>query len=88
MVDGAKIARLRKDHGFLIEELGERVGVSRATMGFYEQELQIPNALTLERIAHVLEVPIGELFRDDNAPGDPGQKRMINRWARKKAEDA
>lgn len=45
------------------EELGYRVGISRAYMGFIEQGKYAPSLEVLEKIAKALKSPVGDFFR-------------------------
>ena len=44
------------------EELGDKVGISRAYMGYIEQGRYAPSLEVLEKIAKVLKSPIGNFF--------------------------
>lgn len=59
---GKKIQKIRKDHHLTQEELAEKVGVSRAYMGYIEQGRNTPSLEVLEKIAKHLKTPLGELF--------------------------
>lgn len=60
---GKKIQKRRKDVGLTQEELGERVGISRAYMGYIEQGRYAPSLEVLEKIARALKSPIGFFFK-------------------------
>ncbi len=59
---GNKIQRRRKEIGYSQEELAEKIGVSRAYMGFIEQGRNAPSLEVLEKIAKHLKLPISDLF--------------------------
>lgn len=59
---GKKIQRRRKEMGYSQEELAEKIGVSRAYMGFIEQGRNAPSLEVLEKIAKHLKLPISDLF--------------------------
>lgn len=59
---GKKIQKLRKDTGLTQEELGHRIGVSRAYMGYIEQGRNTPSLEVLEKIARQLRVSLSDLF--------------------------
>lgn len=59
---GKKIQKRRQDIGLTQEELGEKVGISRAYMGYIEQGRYAPSLEVLEKIAKVLKTPISNFF--------------------------
>jgi transcriptional regulator with XRE-family HTH domain len=58
---GKKVKKRRASLGLTQEELAEKVGISRAYMGFVEQGRNVPTLETLEKIAKALKVKIAEL---------------------------
>jgi len=59
---GKKIKKRRQYLDLTQEELAEKVGVSRAYMGFIEQSRNVPSLETLEKIAKALKVKTNELL--------------------------
>ncbi len=59
---GKKIQKRRKEMELSQEELAEKIGVSRAYMGFIEQGRNAPSLEVLEKIAKHLKLPISDLF--------------------------
>jgi len=59
---GKKIQKLRKDKNLTQEEAAEKIGISRAYMGFIEQGRYAPSLEILEKISKILKVPLKELF--------------------------
>ncbi len=59
---GKKIQKRRNELGFTQEELGDKVGISRAYMGYIEQGRYAPSLEVLEKIAKALKSPISEFF--------------------------
>lgn len=59
---GKKIKKRRQYLDLTQEELAEKVGVSRAYMGFIEQSRNVPSLETLEKIAKALRVRTSELL--------------------------
>lgn len=51
----------RNKAGYTQEELADRIGVSRAYVGYLEQGRNTPSLGVLEKIARVLKVKISEL---------------------------
>lgn len=55
---GKKIQKARKISGMTQEELADKVGVSRAYMGYIEQGRNAPSLEVLNKIARVLRISI------------------------------
>ena len=53
---------LRKSKGFTQEELAIKVNVVRQTVSKWEKGLSVPDAVTLQKIAEVLDVSVNELL--------------------------
>ena len=58
-----KIQKRRKELGLTQEQLAEKVGVSRAYMGYIEQARNTPALETLEKIAKALKTSTSELLK-------------------------
>ena len=65
---------LRKQKGFSQEELAARLHVARQTISKWEKNLSVPDAVTLIRLAEILEVSVsdllGEKIEDENVTSD------------------
>lgn len=59
---GKRIQRLRKEAGLSQEKLGEKIGVSRAYMGYIEQGRNSASLDVIAKIAKALKVPVADLF--------------------------
>jgi DNA-binding XRE family transcriptional regulator len=59
---GKKIQKIRKSIGFTQEELAEKIGISRAYMGFIEQGRYSASLEVLEKIAKALRIKMSDLF--------------------------
>lgn len=60
---GRKIQNIRKKKTDMTQEdLADKVGISRAYMGYIEQGRNIPSVEVLAKIARVLKVPVSNLF--------------------------
>jgi DNA-binding XRE family transcriptional regulator len=59
---GRKIQKKRKEAGLTQEELGYKVGISRAYMGYIEQGRYAPSLEVLQKIAKSLNTPISDFF--------------------------
>lgn len=58
---GKKIQKKRKEAGLTQEELADKVGISRAYMGYIEQGRYAPSLEVLEKIAKALKTPMNTL---------------------------
>ena len=65
---------LRKQKGFSQEELAARLHVARQTISKWEKNLSVPDAVTLIRLAEILEVSVSELLgekiKNENVTSD------------------
>ncbi|MCL5125314.1 MAG: helix-turn-helix domain-containing protein [Deltaproteobacteria bacterium] len=59
---GKRIQKRRKEVGLTQEDLADKIGVSRAYMGFIEQGRNMPSVEVLEKIARQLKIRMSELF--------------------------
>jgi DNA-binding XRE family transcriptional regulator len=59
---GKKIQKRRKELELTQEELGDKVGISRAYMGYIEQGRYAPSLEVLEKIAKALKCSISNFF--------------------------
>lgn len=59
---GTKIQKHRKKLGLTQEELADKVGISRAYMGYVEQGRNSPSLEILEKISRVLGINLSRLF--------------------------
>ncbi|MCJ7804272.1 helix-turn-helix domain-containing protein [Patescibacteria group bacterium] len=55
---GKRIQKARKESGMTQEELADKVGISRAYMGYIEQGRNAPSLEVLNKIARVLRISI------------------------------
>ncbi len=60
---GKKIQKKRKEMKLTQEDLGFKVGVSRAYMGYIEQGRYAPSLEVIEKIARILKTPMSEFFK-------------------------
>ncbi|MCP8968464.1 helix-turn-helix domain-containing protein [Ectobacillus ponti] len=62
---GERIKQLRLQRGISLTELAERAGVAKSYISSIERNLQQnPSIQFLEKIAHVLKVPVDSLLQD------------------------
>jgi len=47
------------------QQLADSINVHRTTMSFIERKREYPNIETAEKIAELLDVPIGKLYTQD-----------------------
>lgn len=66
---GARLAELRSQHGWSLEELAERSGVSRSTLSRAERAETSPTAALLGRLCHVYGRTMSQLLSEvETAP--------------------
>ena len=61
---GNLIRTLRKEAGYNQTEFGKLIGVSKQAVCNYESDYRVPDYITLEAIADVLNKPIGFFISD------------------------
>ena len=59
---GQKLNELRKELGITIEELGNRSGISRQQINYYELERGLPTIPTLQKLAKGLECSVFDII--------------------------
>ncbi len=59
---GKKIQKRRKSLKLTQEELAEKIGISRAYMGYIEQGRYAPSLEVVEKISRALSLKVSELF--------------------------
>ncbi len=59
---GIRVQKLRKQSNLTQKELAEKIGVSRAYMGYIEQGRNAPSLEVLEKLARALKVKPSELL--------------------------
>lgn len=59
---GSRVQKLRKQSNLTQEELADKIGVSRAYMGYIEQGRNAPSLEVLEKLARALKVKPSELL--------------------------
>lgn len=59
---GNKIQKRRKSVKLTQEELAEKIGISRAYMGYIEQGRYAPSLEVVEKIARALSLRVSDLF--------------------------
>lgn len=60
---GKRVQKLRKHADLTQWELADKIGVSRAYVGYIEQGRNTPSIEVLEKISKTLKIPIAELFK-------------------------
>lgn len=68
---GHAIVRLRRQQGLSVQQLAELSGVGRTTLVQLEQgRIAMPRASTVQRLAHVLGVPVEQLWPSESERQD------------------
>jgi transcriptional regulator with XRE-family HTH domain len=68
MVISERLKRLREAQNLSQGDIQERTGLFRCYLSRLENGRTVPSIETLEKLARALEVPLHQLFTDDEAP--------------------
>lgn len=63
------IKKVIKEHGYTIEGVAEKMGISRVTLS--QNISRNPTVMTLERIADAIGCKVGDFFADDKSSLTP-----------------
>lgn len=76
-VFGKRLKELRKEHGCTIEQFADMVGISKSTLGYYENDKRMPDIEILARIANVLNVNADYLIGRTNTTVRKGKMKTV-----------
>mgnify|MGYP001121717367 FL=1 len=76
-VFGKRLKELRKEHGYTIEQFADMVGISKSTLGYYENDKRMPDIEILARIANVLNVSADNLIGRTNTTAQKGKMKTV-----------
>ena len=76
-VFGKRLKELRKEHGCTIEQFSDMVGISKSTLGYYENDKRMPDIEILARIANVLNVSADYLIGRTNTTAQKGKMKTV-----------
>ena len=76
-VFGKRLKELRKEHGCTIEQFADMVGISKSTLGYYENDKRMPDIEILARIANVLNVSADYLIGRTNTTAQKGKMKTV-----------
>ena len=76
-VFGKRLKELRKEHGCTIEQFADMVGISKSTLGYYENDKRMPDIEILARIANVLNVSADYLIGRTNTTARKGKLKTV-----------
>ena len=76
-VFGKSLKELRKEHGCTIEQFADMVGISKSTLGYYENDKRMPDIEILARIANVLNVSADNLIGRTNTTDRKGKLKTV-----------
>lgn len=76
-VFGKRLKELRKGHGYTIEQFADMVGISKSTLGYYENDKRMPDIEILARIANVLNVNADYLIGRTNTTAQKGKMKTV-----------
>ena len=76
-VFGKRLRELRKENGYTIEQFADMVGISKSTLGYYENDKRMPDIEILARIANVLNVNADYLIGRTNTTALKGKMKTV-----------
>jgi DNA-binding XRE family transcriptional regulator len=84
---GEKLSRLRKTRGWTQSDLAQQLGVTEASVCYWEQDRSRPKAARLQSLAALLGIPVAELL-GHAAPGRANLGEMVARMRSEIAQAA
>ena len=76
-VFGKRLKELRKANGYTIEQFANMVGISKSTLGYYENDKRMPDIEILARIADTLNVNADYLIGRTNTTALKGKMKTV-----------
>ena len=76
-VFGKRLRELRKENGYTIEQFADMVGISKSTLGYYENDKRMPDIEILARIADTLSVNADYLIGRTNTTAQKGKMKTV-----------
>ena len=76
-VFGKRLKELRKANGYTIEEFAGLVGISKSSLGYYENTDRLPDVEVLARIADALNVSADYLIGRTNTAALKGKMKTV-----------
>ena len=76
-VFGKRLKELRKANGYTIEQFADMVGISKSTLGYYENDKRMPDIEILARIADTLNVTADYLIGRTNTTAQKGKMKTV-----------
>ena len=76
-VFGKRLKELRKANGYTIEQFAAMVGISKSTLGYYENDKRMPDIEILARIADTLNVNADYLIGRTNTTAQKGKMKTV-----------
>ena len=76
-VFGKRLRELRKANGYTIEQFADMVGISKSTLGYYENDKRMPDIEILARIADTLNVNADYLIGRTNTTAKKGKMKTV-----------
>ena len=76
-VFGKRLRELRKENGYTIDQFADMVGISKSTLGYYENDKRMPDIEILARIANVLNVNADYLIGRTNTTAQKGKMKTV-----------
>jgi transcriptional regulator with XRE-family HTH domain len=78
-----RLAAVRREHGWSIEELAERLGVSRQAVWYWESGQRLPRPAMKKRFASEFGMPENEVLADGRPDGPAGATTILEEFRRR-----
>lgn len=75
---GQRVKKFRLKHKFSQEELAEKIGIAVTNMGKIERGESFVTAVTLEKLADVLDIEVKELFDFESYKSIEDMRKELN----------
>ena len=77
-VFAARLAELRKSRQMTQVELAEKIGLSKATIAYYEASAKNPKLETILKLADFFDIPVQDLIVEKDLSNKPGQDSKLS----------
>ena len=76
-VFGKRLKELRKTNGYTIEQFAKLIGISKSSLGYYENTDRLPDVEVLSRISNALNVSADYLIGRTNTAALKGKMKTV-----------
>lgn len=76
---GDKIKKIRDLNGYTQDDLAKKLGISKSTIGMYEQNRRSPDLDILLRISETFNVSVDYMLKDGRNQDSSADKKMLHK---------